>query len=275
MSDAAMKEANDFKAECDSIAAILDGKSEADFQTETLFKRWTVNDIVGHLHLWNIAADLTLTQPDEFTTFATKAMGGIMKGQTHPELQAEFFDGQTGLDIYKAWKEYYPAMAERFAAADPDTRVKWAGPDMSVKSCIIARQMEHWAHAQALFDIFGIDRINEDRLQNVAHIGVTTYSWSFKVRQIEPPKPKPYVRLTAPSGAIWEWNDPQDDNKIEGSATEFAQVVTQCRNIHDTKLKMTGKTAKQWMDIAQCFAGGAETPPAAGTRHKTISKETS
>ena len=140
---------------------------------------------------------------------------------------------------------------------------------MSVRSCIIARQMETWAHAQAIFDVLGQDRVDADRLKNVAHIGVTTYSWSFKVKGFEPMLPKPHIRLTAPSGAIWEWNEPQEDNKVEGSATEFSQVVTQCRNIDDTSLKMTGAAANKWMDIAQCFAGGPETPPAKGQRHKT------
>jgi len=174
----------------------------------------------------------------------------------------------TSREIYDAWKDYYPAMAERFNAADPDTRVKWAGPDMSVKSCIIARQMEHWAHAQAIFDVLGVKRENADRLRNVAHIGVTTYSWSFKVNGRQPILPKPYIRLTAPSGAIWEWNEPQEDNKVEGSAEEFAQVVTQCRNIGDTDLRMTGEAANEWMQIAQAFAGGKETPPAKGARRK-------
>jgi len=263
-----MQEAHDFKTECDSIAAILDGKSETDLNTKTLFKNWTINDIVGHLHLWNIAADQTLNEPEEFIKFVTKAMGFLGSGKSHPEVQNEIFKGQSASDIYKAWKDYYPAMAERYSAADPNARVKWAGPDMSVKSCIIARQMEHWAHAQAIFDVLGLERKNEDRLKNVAHIGVTTYSWSFKVNGLEPLLPKPYVRLTAPSGAIWEWNEPQDDNKVEGSATEFSQVVTQCRNIHDTHLDMTGETARKWMGIAQCFAGGAETPPAKGVRQK-------
>lgn len=61
---------------------------------------------------------------------------------------------------------------------------------------------------------------------------------------------------------------PQTDNKVEGTAEHFCQVVTQCRNIADTQLTCTGDTAKQWMKIAQCFAGGAETPPAKGTRRK-------
>lgn len=263
-----MPEARDFKDECDAIATILDDKTDQDFEIETLFKQWTIKDIIGHLHLWNIAADMTLNKPDEFMSFVTEKMQLLMAGKTHPQLQEVAFKGQSGRDIYEAWRAYYPSMAESFAVADPEKRVKWAGPDMSVKSCIIARQMETWAHAQAIFDILGIDRIDTDRLKNVAHIGVTTYSWSFKVRGQDPILPKPYVRLTAPSAGIWEWNEPQDDNKVEGCATEFAQVVTQTRNVGDTSLKMTGDAANIWMNNAQCFAGGAETPPAKGLRHK-------
>lgn len=80
--------------------------------------------------------------------------------------------------------------------------------------------------------------------------------------------PKPYVKLTAPDGGIWEWNEWQDENAVIGSATEFSQVVTQCRNIGDTSIVTIGETAKKWMSIAQCFAGGAETPPAMGVRRK-------
>ena len=261
-------EALDFKYECDSIAALLDGHDDDVFAKETLFKSWTVHDIIGHLHLWNIAADETLNAPERFQEFITMAMTGLMKGGSHQALQDQYFGDKTPRLVYEEWKDYYPAMTERFHAADSESRVKWAGPDMSVKSCIIARQMEHWAHAQAIFDVLGVDRVNGDLLKNVAHIGVTTYSWSFKVNGREPIKPKPYVRLTAPSGAIWEWNDPQEDNKIEGSATEFSQVVTQCRNIEDTSLKMTGHAANEWMAIAQCFAGGKETPPVKGARRK-------
>ena len=263
-----MMEAAQFKQECESIAALLDGRSDDVFTKETLFKSWTIHDIIAHLHLWNIAADQTLNEPQKFQEFVTMAMGSLMKGGSHQSLQDEVFAGKTSREVYDAWRAYYPAMAERFAAADPDARVRWAGPDMSVKSCIIARQMEHWAHAQAIFDVLGETRENKDRLKNVAHIGVTTYSWSFKVNGLEPPRPKPYVRLTAPSGAIWEWNDPQDNNKVEGRAEEFAQVVTQCRNIGDTSLRMTGANATEWMKIAQAFAGGKETPPAKGVRRK-------
>jgi len=159
-------------------------------------------------------------------------------------------------------------LAEQYYNADPHQRVAWAGPDMTAKSKIIARQMETWAHGQGIFDVLGIERSDKDRIRNICHLGVTTYSWTFRIRGEEPPAPKPFVRLTAPSGAIWEWNEPQSDNAVTGAAVEFAQTVTQTRNIADTSLNTTGPNAARWMEIAQCFAGAPETPPAKGARYK-------
>jgi hypothetical protein len=56
------------------------------------------------------------------------------------------------------------------------------------------------------------------------------------------------------------------DNSVEGSAAEFCQVVTQVRNIADTKMRVVGPAAAAWMSIAQCFAGPPEDPPPLGTR---------
>ena len=53
---------------------------------------------------------------------------------------------------------------------------------------------------------------------------------------------------------------------VQGSATEFCQVVTQVRNVADTSLRVAGPVATQWMRIAQAFAGPPEMPPAPGTR---------
>jgi len=265
-------EALDFKAECDQIYALLKDRSDAVFEEVTLFKNWSIGDVIRHLHLWNIAADLSLNSPDKFKELTVKLMTEMGAGRSHLDFQSAYFGKKSSADIFKAWAAYYPDMANRFHSADPDKRVKWVGPDMSVRSSIIARQMEHWAHAQAVFDVLGVDRANADRLKNVAHIGVTTFSWSFRVRGISPPAPKPFVKLTAPSGEIWTWNEVQSDNYIEGAAAEFAQVVTQCRNVNDTQLSIKGDIASDWMENAQCFAGGAETPPAKGTRYKTTAQ---
>ena len=90
------------------------------------------------------------------------------------------------------------------------------------------------------------------------------------VNKLPVPEDVPYVKLTLPSGEVLEFNEPNPDNMVEGTATEFCQVVTQVRNIADTSIKTTGDVATKWMAIAQCFAGQAETPPAPGTRRRVV-----
>lgn len=77
----------------------------------------------------------------------------------------------------------------------------------------------------------------------------------------------PHLRLTAPSGALWEFGAPGAD-LIEGLAVDFARVVTQTRNVADTGLSAQGPVAQEWMAIAQCFAGAPGTPPPGGARHR-------
>jgi uncharacterized protein (TIGR03084 family) len=159
-------------------------------------------------------------------------------------------------------------MADRFVLAEPRKRVKWFGPDMSVLSSISARLMETWAHGQALYDLFSKTRVDTDRIKNIAIIGINTFGWTFANRGIEPPRVRPNVRLSAPSGALWEWLQADSDDLIEGAAVEFCQVVAQTRNIADTALKVTGQTATTWMAIAQCFAGLPQNPPPPGVRFR-------
>ncbi|MGB5482878.1 maleylpyruvate isomerase family mycothiol-dependent enzyme, partial [Parasphingorhabdus sp.] len=241
-----MQEARDFKDESDTLAAGLAGAGDDLFATVTQFKRWTIEDVIGHLHIWNIAALMTLQDPDGFKQFISDMMGALKSGKSHVDAQYAWLDehagGIRGKALFDAYCSYYPKLAAAYGAADPEARVAWAGPDMTTRSKIIARQMETWSHGQEIFDILGKERKDGDRIRNIAHLGVTTYGWTFRNRRQEPPAPKPFVQLTAPSGTVWEWNDLQKDNLVRGSAVEFAQVVTQTRNIDDTALETVGVT---------------------------------
>jgi uncharacterized protein (TIGR03084 family) len=258
-------QAQDFLDESRALHALVAPLSDDALQTRTAFKDWTIEDVIGHLHVWNIAADLSLTDPDGFQAFFREVAAGLDGGGLKP-FERRWLASLQGRALVAAWEGYLAAMAARFAAADPARRVKWAGPDMSVKSSITARLMETWAHGQEVYDVLGVVRRNEDRLRNIVVLGVNTYAWTFKNRGLEPPGPMPHLRLTAPSGALWTYGDDQLADRIEGLAEEFCQVVTQTRNIADTALAVTGPAATAWMAIAQCFAGAPADPPAPGTR---------
>ena len=130
--------------------------------------------------------------------------------------------------------------------------------------------METWAHGQAIADELGIERSEDDRIRNIVVLGVNTFGWSFKVRGMEVPDEQPALRLTSPSGERWEYGNLDSEQVISGLAHEFAQVVTQTRNIADTRLECDGEVAQFWMRNAQCFAGAPAEPPAPGVRRTKV-----
>ena len=55
-----MKQATDFLEDSRQLFDLLRDKTEKDFQLRTQFKNWTINDVIGHLHIFNFAANLSL-----------------------------------------------------------------------------------------------------------------------------------------------------------------------------------------------------------------------
>ncbi len=262
-----IQQADDFRDESDTTFALVDTLNDRDWERKTQFKQWTINDIVAHLHIGNYMADLSLNDETAFAAFLKRLIAPAKPGARRLASTHAWLDGLRNRELLVRWRDFYGEMAGRFAEADPKRRVKWAGPDMSVLSSITARLMETWAHSQAIYDLLGQERKDTDRIRNVAVIGINTFGWTFANRRLPVPD-RPYVRLAAPSGATWEWGQPSESNFIAGSAVEFCQVVTQVRNIADTRLKVVGETATSWMAIAQCFAGPPENPPPPGARFR-------
>ena len=261
-----LEQAIHFKEESDALYKLLINADKNSFKLKTQFKSWTINDVLYHLHVWNIAALLSLKNENEFKEFMQNFMEAVKSGNSAREYEKILSDNTEGLDLLNLWKETYEKISNEFAKSDPKKRVKWAGPDMSVRSSITARHMETWAHGQEIFDQLGFERIDTDRIKNIVVIGVNTFGWTYINRNLLIPETMPKLSLLSPSNELWEWNEDNEEDMISGSATEFSQVVTQVRNINDTSLKVSGKIANEWMSIAQCFAGPPENPPEKGTR---------
>jgi uncharacterized protein (TIGR03084 family) len=260
-----LEQAIDFREESEALYELLAPLKDEDFEQTTQFKKWKINDVLTHLHMWNYAADLTLKDSEAFGKLLQEVATHVVEGSLR-DFENTWIKGLKGRALLEEWHTFCLAMSDRYGAANPKTRVKWAGPDMSVRSKITARLMETWAHGQEVYDVLGVVRVDKDRIKNIAMLGVNTFGWTFMCRGLEVPQPVPYLKLTAPSGDTWEWNEPSEDERVEGSATEFCQVVAQVRSIADTSLQVKGDVATRWMSMAQCFAGPPEEPPAPGTR---------
>lgn len=250
------------REEGESLYDFLQTIKEDQWNLPTPFKDRTVNWVVNHLHDADRWAVHSITDPDGFRAWVRNRQAGSAPSEPDP---------LEGVLLMKRWWEYFDELCTQLDKANPNLRAPWFGPDMGIRMMATARQMETWSHGQDIYDLLGTPRNNTDRVKNICHIGVRTFGWTFVNRKLAVPDSIPYVKLTSPSGLIWEWNDPSTENLIEGSAVEFAHVVTQGRNIVDTTLRVTGQTANSWMSIAQCFAGPPEEPPLPG--HRTLKQE--
>ena len=253
-----IQEALDLHAEGDEFHALLSTLDTATWWRPTPFKDWSAFDVIAHLHAGDQAARLAISDAEGFQRWlATRQRPPL------PRDQVETREPQALLAQWHGCLNELGGLLERI---EPDTRIGWVGPPMAARTFAAARLMEVWAHAQDVYDLLKHPRVHKDRIRAVADLGVRTFGFTFGNRGLKPPPIRPHVRLDAPSGATWQWNPPDLNNRIEGSAVDFCQVVTQGRNILETRLEVAGEAAQQWMEIAQCFAGAPVDPPRKGER---------
>lgn len=258
--------AQDLKDEAEELYAFLRTLDASDWERKTLFMDWTPWDVVAHLHFFDKMSLLSLEGEEAFSKSRKEMLGAVKSGRTSAEIARDALGHLDAAALLDAWKTGCFSLADQLSACHPKDRLPWYGPDMGVSMFTTARYMETWAHSQEIYDLKQVERVHTDRIRNIVAIGVKTFGWAFVNRKLEVPGPPPYVRLEAPSGEIWEYEEPSETERVEGRAVDFCLAVTQVRNVRDTGLSVTGEVANAWMDIAQCFAGGPVDPPAPGVR---------
>lgn len=256
--------------EVEVLSSLLSSLASTDWERVTAFKSWTINDVVLHLYASDYMGIASTTSEEAFRTLREDMMRHRNAGATPIEESRHRFPGLFGRGLYEVWIEQAHEMSRRLSMRAPEEKLPWAGPPMTVPSFAAARQMENWAHSQEIYDTLNLQRAATDRLKPIATLGVKTFKWAYVNRGLPVPDAPPRVRLTAPSGAIWEWNAYNTTDMIEGDASDFSQVVTQVRNLADTSLRVEGEIARQWMQIAQCFAGAPSDPPPPGSRRRGV-----
>ena len=251
----------------DEIVAALD---DGQWDLPTPSPRWSVTDQIGHLCYFDGAAMLAIRNPDAFSVQARRLMEASLVSETSgDDFTLGDFRGLSPSGRLDGWRSNRQALADAVGTLGERDRVRWYGPSMGAKSFVTARLMEAWAHGQDVCDTVDARREPTDRLRHVAQLGYITRAWTYINRGLAAPGGDVRVELTAPSGDVWTWGDPavSGDNLVSGPALDFCLVVTQRRSVADTSLELGGEHAREWLSMAQAFAGPpTDGPGASGTR---------
>ena len=242
--------------ELDAVVANLD---EAEWATMTPSEGWDIKEQIRHLAYYENRARLAASDPEAFKQWFEEMMKDPERMNEEDKSTGKAL---TGAGTLNWWREERTALLEVLVKLDRKERLAWYGPPMSAVSFATARLMETWAHGQDIVDALGLKRNPTDRLRHIAHLGARTMGWSYANRQMEVPETPVRVELTGPSGDLWTWGPEEAKDIVKGPAEDFCLVVVQRRHVADTNLIVEGETAKQWMSIAQIYAG----PPTDGRK---------
>lgn len=248
--------ATDLVAEQDDLDSMVATLRDESWSRPTPSVGWTVADQIGHLCYFDRAATLAITDVGAFVVQRDQLMtGAVSSSVSADELTLADTRAMTRAELLAHWRSGRAALRRASENLTDDTRVEWYGPSMSSRSFLTARLMEAWAHGQDIFDAVGRPRVSSDRLRHIARLGVVTRRWSYLNRGLTPPARDVRVELTAPSGATWAWGASESADRIGGPAVGFCLVVTQRRHVDDTDLAVSGAAAREWLELAQAFAG--------------------
>jgi uncharacterized protein (TIGR03084 family) len=168
-----------------------------------------------------------------------------------------------GPEVLTWWRGARAATRDAVHPHAPRDPVPGIAAPMSAQSFATARLMETWAHGEDVRDALGVPSEASGRLRHVAELGVRTRPFTYALRGRTMPDVAVRVELEAPDGSTWAWGD-ETDEVVRGSALDFCRVVTQRRHPDDTGLEVRGDAAREWISIAQAFAGRPtdQRPPA-------------
>ena len=255
--------AADLRAEQEDLDALVASLRREQWATPTPSPGWTVAEQMAHLTYFDGTATTAVTDPERFGAETAALLESLTgDGADMDELTLAWSRDVEPSDLLARWRTNRAGLLRAAATLRGDARVPWYGPSMGAKSFLTARLMETWAHGQDVADAVGAARTPTDRLRHIAQLGVITHRWSYANRGLEPPTERIRVELISPSGQAWTWNDEATGGTVRGPAEDFCLVVTQRRHVDDTVLVTEGAAARDWMEKAQAFAGGATEGPA-------------
>lgn len=264
---------NDLRAESTAVRHLVQDLSDTGWARPTPAQGWSIAHQIGHLAWTDAASSIAVAtelNSDDGTAVAaaqdawrTVVEGAMGAPETFVDDGAAQFAALPPAQLLARWDAERDLLHDRLVRIDAQAKIPWFGPPMKSTSMATARLMETWAHGLDIADTLGVQSFPTDRIRHVCHLGFATRAFAYLGRGMELPEHDVGLDLIGPGGDRWTWGPPEPEQRITGTAWDFARVAV--RRVHpaDTELLAAGDDAQTWLGIVQAFAGppGADPQP--------------
>lgn len=246
---------NDLIAEQAQVDVLVADLTEEQWNSPSANCAWTIKEELLHVAAFDYAAVRMMQGSYQ----AVNEVADVEFG--HDEIYTPTaYTHMSGAETMAFWREQRTRLCAVFYDMDPKARVPWApGLPMSAKSLASARLMELWAHAVDISDALGVEPVVKERIASVLFLSWQARPNAYRINGLELPDTPLYLEVTLPSGQIWAKGDPEAENRIRGTAKDWALVAVRRRNWMDTDLEVEGDEARRFAGIVQTFAGEASS----------------
>jgi uncharacterized protein (TIGR03084 family) len=255
------------------LAALLAGRSEAEWRRPSRCPGWDAADVVLHLcqtdRLAIASVDGTFgAHLDELGRAAARSGGGVDAdgvaagtGGASPvdagaAWQVAQERGEPGAVIAARWEESSTALRGVLAAADPSARVEWVAGRLSVHTLATTRLAECWIHTGDVADAFGESLAATDRLRHVARLAWRTLPYAFARAGRAAPGPVGFS-LVGPDGDPWVFGldgDAAPPTVVSGDAVELCLVAARRLEPSESSLVARGPDAAAVLELVRTYA---------------------
>jgi uncharacterized protein (TIGR03084 family) len=236
---------SDLRAEYSRLDAILDGLTNAEWNSPSDAPGWTICDVVIHLAVSEEGVATSIGYANPTWTNWDGAMDDAI-AVVVAENRAE------PADAFARWRAATTSSVQALGAADPKERVSWAAAPLRPGSLATTRLAEHWAHALDISVPLGIDLPDTDRLRHIAWLGHRTIPYGCDLIGVEAQPVR--VELTSPDGELWGYGPTDAESRIMGSAGDFCRVGAQRLSPAESGLVAEGPFANQALAVLRNYA---------------------
>ena len=190
-----------------------------EWSKQTRFKSMSITDQVSYLAG---SEDLAFNAIKKKGTFFTdyKGPNGLNK---FAKVQAAKGQKMRPQDVIEWWRLSRAKIIELLADASPNRKIKWWKNEWDIKTFVMWKLSETWAHSLDVYDVSNRQCEDTTRLEHIALFGWNQIEHTSKLNKIKNKELR--VELIGPEYKIWNYGNENSENVIKGEAGDWCRLI--------------------------------------------------